>query len=112
VSFAKDVITNDLYSDQESNVMTTNVQSRTVSHQSASAKRYDQTSKRVPAYYNRPGPGLYDNNSNLDKLSKFETTTGPKIVKSIDSSGFFVGKSPQHRFTEFEKAKICVSNLE
>ena len=71
----------------------------------------------MPAYYNRPGPGMYDNNSNLDKLSKFETITGPKIVKSVDNSKGFInnkldGKSPQHRFTEYEKAKLCISTLE
>ena len=94
VKFANESSSNDVYSDKNSDVFESNILTRTVSHQSSRTKRYDQHSKRVPAYYNRPGPGLYDNNSNLDKLSKFVTNTGPKIVKSSDLKGLLSENSP------------------
>jgi hypothetical protein len=74
--------------------------------------KYDQNSKKVPAYYNRPGPGMYENNQNLSKLSKFESSPGVKMSKAGMSNGFLQGKVAQHRFTEYDKAKVCFGILE
>jgi len=53
--------------------------------------KYDQVSKRVPAYYNRPGPGQYENNHNLTKLSKFESSPSIKISSVTSSFGGKIG---------------------
>ena len=53
-------------------------------------QQYDQYSLKVPSYYNRPGPGQYENNKNLDKLSNFSKSTSVTIA----CTGW---KEPQHR---------------
>jgi hypothetical protein len=55
--------------------------------------KYDQDSAKVPNFYSRPGPGMYENNKNLDKLSKFSKSTSITFGTNYTSD-----KGPQHRF--------------
>ena len=55
--------------------------------------KYNQDSAKVPSFYSRPGPGMYENNKNLDKLSKFSKSTSTTFASTYTGD-----KGPQHRF--------------
>ena len=55
---------------------------------------YDQNSQKVPNFYSRPGPGMYENNKNLERLSKFQTSTSVSIGHNTEMV-------PQHRFSDY-----------
>lgn len=68
---------------------------------------YDQDSKKVPQYYTRPGPGLYEVNQNLERLSKFHRTASV----SIGDHSILGSNSPRHRFADFQQS-ILYSKLD
>lgn len=70
---------------------------------------YHNDSKRIPPFYNRTAPGTYDNNKNLQKLSKHSNGIHVGFKQDGMNRGkdnFFEGKLPGHRFSDYEKARI------
>jgi len=51
-----------------------------------------------------PGPGAFDNLSNLENLSNREATKNISIKDSGLLKGFYNSIGPKHRFTEYSKA--------
>ena len=88
-------------------------QNKTYSHQDFKASIcYDSQSQRVPPYYSRPGPNLYqpdqckENDSAMEKLSKCSRPKGQVISDSGLAKGFYCGALPTHRFTSYSKSQL------
>lgn len=74
----------------------------------STGQKYHQDTEWIPAFYNRPGPGMYDVNDNLKYLSSREGQRGVKIHKSHMLKGVLGKVGPKHRFTDFSKSQLAI----
>lgn len=71
--------------------------------------KYHQDSTKVPKFYTRPGPGLYDT-SNIEALSGKDRSQICKFNKSGMLHGIYEDLAPKHRFTDYSRNQL-VNNL-
>ena len=73
---------------------------------------YDQESAKVPPYYNRTGPGMYEVNTHVESRSNRHRSPGLRFQRAGLAKGFFENNLPKHRFTDYSKAELCFKMIE
>jgi len=59
-----------------------------------------------------PGPGAFDNLTNLENLSNREAIKNITIKESNMLKGFYNEVGPKHRFTDYSKAQLNIKMKE
>ena len=77
-----------------------------------SEQAYHQDSGKVPRYYNRPGPGMYEADRNIESESRRQRSPGMKFQREGLARGIFEDRLAKHRFTEYSRAELCFKMLE
>lgn len=67
--------------------------------------KYHQDSDKVPKFYTRPGPGLYDI-SNIEALAGKDRSSKVKFNKSGMLHGIYEEIAPKHRFTDYSRNQL------
>jgi len=73
---------------------------------------YHQDSGKVPKYYNRPGPGMYDADRHIESDSRRQRSPGMKFQQAGLARGIFEDRLAKHRFTDYSRAELCFKMLE